>query len=140
MGAERAMNFRAKQRSPMPEVNLVPMMDVVMTILTFFIILSMTLTNFQSVDIALPRSDAGGTSAKPTEPLIVGLDRRGQLLLEGQGVSRDRLTQDVAQYLQQTPDGVVVLKADKTLSYEEVVQVLGVLRELGGDRVSLAIE
>jgi biopolymer transport protein ExbD len=43
-------------------------------------------------------------------------------------------------YLQQHPEGAVVLNADRKLPYEEVVKVLGKMRDIGGDRVSLAIE
>jgi biopolymer transport protein ExbD len=42
--------------------------------------------------------------------------------------------------LQQHPQGAVVLNADRKLAYEEVVQILGKMRDIGGDRVSLAIE
>ncbi|MGG6263991.1 ExbD/TolR family protein [Leptolyngbya sp. AN03gr2] len=135
--------MRSKSRqsgSSMPEVNLVPMMDVIMTILTFFIIVSMTLTNFQSVDVALPSSRSGVNRERPTDPLIVGLNQQQQILLQGSPATREQLTQTIQTYLAQNPKGVVVLKADKQLPYEEVIQVLGTLKELGGDRVSLAIE
>ncbi|BAU12334.1 biopolymer transport protein ExbD [Leptolyngbya sp. NIES-3755] len=124
----------------MPEVNLVPMMDVIMTILTFFIIVSMTLTNFQSVDVALPSSKSGVNRERPIDPLIVGLNQQQQILLQGSPTTREQLTQTIQTYLAQNPRGTVVLKADKQLTYEEVIQVLGTLKELGGDRVSLAIE
>jgi biopolymer transport protein ExbD len=124
----------------MPEVNLVPMMDVIMTILTFFIIVSMTLTNFQSIDISLPSSQSGANNTKPTDPLIVGLNRQGQILLQDKVCDRACLTQQVATYLQQNPKGTVVLKADQEIPYKQVAQILGALKEMGGDRVSLAIE
>lgn len=135
------MKFRAQQRSSsMPEVNLIPMMDVIMTILTFFIIVSMTLTNFQSIDISLPRTQSGVNQQEPPEPLIIGLNQRGQILLEGNSTSGDRLSQQIVTYLQQNPEGVVVLTADQQVPYKQVIQVLGTLKQLGGERVSLAIE
>lgn len=135
------MKSKARQRSSsMPEINLVPMMDVIMTILTFFIILSMTLTDFQSVDISLPNSQSGASQEEPPDPLVVGLNQQGQILLDGTPTDRDRLSQQISTYLQQNPKGTVVLKADKDLAYQRVMQVLGTLKELGGERVSLAIE
>jgi biopolymer transport protein ExbD len=124
----------------MPEVNLVPMMDVIMTILTFFIIVSMTLTNFQSVDVALPSSQSGVNRDRPTDPMIVGLNQQRQILLQGTPATREQLAQAIQNYLAQNPKGTVVLKADKGLPYEQVIQLLGTLKEVGGDRVSLAIE
>ncbi len=135
------MRFKSQQKSSqMPEVNLVPMMDVIMTILTFFIIVSMTLTNFQAVEVPLPKADAGVSKERPPEPLIIGLNKQGQILLQGGATTNDQLAQQVVAYLNKNPQGSVVLKADKQLSYEKVVQVLGTLRDVGGDRVSLAIE
>jgi biopolymer transport protein ExbD len=140
------MRFRAQQQrqNSMPEINLVPMMDVIMTILTFFIILTMTMSNFQSVDINLPGRGSGtsaGTNNTPTEPLIIGLNIRGQVSERKSGViDRDQMTQQIQAYLKQFPEGVVVLNADKDVPYEQVVQLLSVMRDVGGGRVSLAIQ
>jgi biopolymer transport protein ExbD len=138
------MRFRAReqQRNTMPEVNLVPMMDVIMTILTFFIILSMTMSNFQSVDVRLPgKGDSKSTSqTTPTEPLVVGVTLQGQIVLQGQTVDQSQLLAQVQGYLGKNPQGVVILNADKAVPYEKVVQLLGTLRDVGGDRVSLAIQ
>lgn len=136
------MKFKKQHSgSGMPEVNLVPMMDVIMTILTFFIVVSMTLTNFQSVkDVALPSAEQGTSSDRPVDPLVVGVDRQGQTIVNNVTVNETQLAQQVVTYFQSNPKGTVVLKADKQLAYEKVVQVLGTLRDVGGDRVSLAIE
>ena len=124
----------------MPEPNLVPMMDVILTVLTFFIIVSMTLTSFQAVDVPLPSTDKGVNKEKPVDPIIVGMNRQGQILMNNTTVSDVQLAQLVVAYLQKNPKGTVVLKADKEVTYEKVVKVLGTLRDIGGDRVSLAIE
>jgi biopolymer transport protein ExbD len=138
------MRFRTQQRqNSMPEVNLVPMMDVIMTILTFFIILSMTMSNFQSVDVRLPgRGDQKGNTQKatPVAPLIIGLNLQGQMRLASGIVSREQMIPVVVDYLAKNPEGVVILNADKAVPYEQVVQLLGTLRDVGGDRVSLAIQ
>lgn len=135
------MRSKARQRgTSMPEINLVPMMDVIMTILTFFIIVSMTLTNFQSVDVALPTAQSGVNRERPIEPMIVGLNQQQQILLEGSPATREQLAQAIQGYLAQNPKGSVVLKADQRLPYQQVIQVLATLKEVGGDRVSLAIE
>ena len=136
------MKFRGQhQGSQMPDLNLVPLMDVIMTILIYFIIVSMTLTNFESVDVRLP--GVGGPakgSAVPTDPLVVGLNRQGQILVNSTVVSPDELASSVTQYLSKKPQGVVILKADRAVPYEGVVTLLSSLQRLGGDRVSLAIE
>jgi biopolymer transport protein ExbD len=65
------MRFKSQQKSSqMPDVNLVPMMDVIMTILTFFIIVSMTLTAEQgAVNVTLPSTGGAGVS-KRKHPIL----------------------------------------------------------------------
>jgi biopolymer transport protein ExbD len=136
------MRFKSRQKvSQMPEVNLVPMMDVLMTILTFFIIVSMTLTTRQNaVNVSLPSANKGLSEQKTPDPLIVTLNRQKQLFLGKQQITEAQLADPMKSYLQQHPNGAVILNADRKLPYEEVVQVLGKMRDIGGDRVSLAIE
>ncbi len=135
------MRFKSDSNSSeMPELNLVPMMDVLMTILTFFIIISMTLTTQQGVDVTLPSADAGVSEQKTPDPLIVGLNQQGQISLGTQTVTKDQLAQQMVNYLNNNPQGAVILKADSELPYKNVVKLLGTMREIGGDRVSLAID
>ncbi len=134
------MRFKSEQQdNQMPDVNLVPMMDVIMTILTFFIIISMTLSDFQSVSVPLPNTDKASKEKLP-EPLTVVMNKQGQLSLRNQIVSPDQLSQQIVTYLQKNPKGAVVLRADKQLTYEKVVQVFSTVQGVGGDRVSLAVE
>lgn len=135
------MRFKSQHKSSqMPEVNLVPMMDVIMTILTFFIIVSMTLTNRQNaVNVTLPSAGSGLSEQKSPDPLVVSIDPQGKLFLGKDPISTEQLVQPMQAYLQKNPQGAVVLNADRKLPYEQVVQVLGKMRDIGGDRVSLAI-
>lgn len=143
----------SKNRRPasrIPEVNLVPMMDVLMTVLTFFIIISMELTGQQLLNVNLPRSGGDGSSvetevqtvgeAQDIENLVVGLDNQGNILLDNEAVSLAVLGQSVQQFTASNPDGKIVLKADRNLPYEQVAALLTDLRDIGGDRVSLAFE
>jgi biopolymer transport protein ExbD len=135
------MRFKLQQKkSEMPEVNLVPMMDVLMTILTFFIIIAMTLTTQQTVNVTLPSANAGAVELKEPDPLIIGLNLQGEILLDSKTVSQAELSQRMQSYLTQNPKGAVILKAADKIPYEQVVKLLGTMRDVGGDRVSLAIE
>jgi biopolymer transport protein ExbD len=134
------MRNRRQQNSAMPEINLIPMMDVMMTILTFFIIVSMTLTGQQSVTVTLPSAKPDKTENKDPEPLVVGLNPQGQILMEDKPVTEFQLSQQVQDYLSKNPRGAVMLKADKKVAYEQVAKLLSTMRDVGGERVSLAIE
>jgi biopolymer transport protein ExbD len=130
-----------RRTNAMPEVNLVPMMDVVMTILTFFIIVSMTLTNGKTVkDVSLPSAQQGVSQDDAPDSMVVGLNRQGQTIIDDQPVGEAQMAEKVVDYLKKNPKGSVVIKADKSLTYEKVIKAIGVLRDIGGDRVSLAVE
>ncbi|MGB3309745.1 MAG: biopolymer transporter ExbD [Nodosilinea sp.] len=136
---------RRQINAQVPEVNLVPMMDVLMTVLTFFIIISMSLTGQQLLNVRLPQSVAGdGATAEPqvmqVDALVVGLDKDGNLVLENEPITFTQLSLRVRTYFDQNPSGKLVLKADRELTYSQVSGLLTDLRAIGGNRVSLAVE
>lgn len=134
------MRFKRQQESSIPEADLIPMLNVMMGILAFFVMITMNLTAQKGVQIELPNSaENAPVDAAPT-PLIVQIDAQEQLLLNSQAVPESQLEQQIGSYLAANPEGFVVLQADPELPYEQVVQMLQQMKEIGGDRVSLAIE
>jgi biopolymer transport protein ExbD len=126
----------------MPEINLIPMLDVLMTVLTFFIIVSMSLTGEQLFNLNLPTGEAesGKKTASENVKLTIGLDKDGKTVMDNQPATEPEVVQRVQKFLSENPEGVVTLKADKGLKYENVLGLLRILRDMGGDRVFLAIE
>jgi biopolymer transport protein ExbD len=130
----------------MPEINLIPMIDVLTTILTFFVVISMTLTAGQTVlNVNLPKTDKDGTAQqmqtdKQPEPMIVGINQAGQVVLQNKPVDVPQLQAETRAYFEKFPKGNVVLKADSKTPYEKLAQVLAKVREIGGDRIALAVD
>lgn len=138
------MALRKKRRleSTIPEVNLVPMMDVLMTVLTFFIIISMSLTSQSILTVEAPEAEgtADDSQIETIEPFVVGLNADGEILIADEPVDRATLRDEMRAYYSNHPEGHIRLKADRQLDYDEVNQLLITLRDLGGGRVSLAYE
>jgi len=132
------MRFKHQQRSVIPTIDLTPMLNVMMATLAFFVLVSMTLTNEQGVNIQLPAQD-NTISLENAPPLLVEFKEK-QILLAQQQVTKQQLLQQMRVYLQQNPQSSVLLQPDSKLPYELVVQLLGEMRDVGGDRVSLAID
>jgi biopolymer transport protein ExbD len=136
--------MRLKQgtgKNQLPEMNLVPMLDVLMTVLTFFIIVSMTLAMDKTMEVPLPSNQAS-PSPSPTqepEPLVVEMTKGG-LTIKDQPIMPPQLAPQVKTYLAQNPKGVAVLRADPQVPYEQVIRILGEMQSVGGDRVSLALD
>lgn len=139
------MRTRHRRPSRIPEVNLVPMMDVLMTVLIFFVVISMGLTGVQINGVTLPRSVKGTdeaitSNADESTPFVIGLTAQKQLVLDGEIIQLRNLSPRLRTYFQENPDGSILLKADRTLPYDDVANLLDELRGIGGRRVSLAVE
>ena len=138
------MRTRRPRSSRIPEVNLVPMMDVLMTVLIFFVVISMGLTGVQINGVTLPQSVDGAdeniTETKEDEPLIIGLTADKDLKLDGEITDLKALAPVIKTYFTENPDGSLMLKADRALPYDDIATLLAELRSIGGRRVSLAVE
>lgn len=118
-------------------IEILPLMDVIFCILTFFILAALQFTNQQGININLPKAKTGQPQVKQ-ERMIVSVNLIGQTYVDNQPVTREQLLSELRSYIQRNPKGVVVLNAAKTASYNDVIQVLDLLRAVGGDRVALA--
>lgn len=135
------MRFKQQQSSKLPQVDLIPMLNVMMGILAFFVMITMTLGSEQLIEVQLPAEQPPeAKSPLPADPFIVALVGENEVELNGQPIDMAALTGQMETYLSRNPDNVVFLLPSQELAYEEVMQFLGTMRKVGGDRVSLAIE
>ncbi|MGF1540812.1 MAG: ExbD/TolR family protein [Pleurocapsa sp.] len=117
-------------------IEMLPLIDVIFCILTFFILAAVNFSRQQAISLDLPQAKTGAPQMQ--DILIVTIDDIGQLYVEQDLVSRSDLSWEIKKYHQSNPDGLMVLYAAKNSTYREVVEVLDLLREVGGDRVALA--
>lgn len=120
------------------QIQIIPLIDVIFCILTFFILAALQLTRQQGINLDLPR--AATSNVQMRETLVVTIDSTGQTYVDTQVVNRAQLFQVLKNYQAQRPDGLLVLRASQTAFYNDVIQVLDILRSVGGDRVALATE
>ena len=125
-------------------LEIIPLIDVIFCILTFFILAAVGLTRQQAIDLDLPSAQTGQPlpgqvgQGGISDRLYVSVDNLGQVYLDQQPVSIDLLYDVMLQFSQVNPGGLIVLYASRDARYEDVVTVLDVLRSVGGDRVALA--
>lgn len=120
------------------QIQIIPLIDVVFCILTFFLLAALQFTRQQAINVDLPKA-ATGTTAGQNASRIVTIDAVGNTYIEKQPVKREELAENLRQYLQQNPEGILVLNASRTTTYNDVIETLDILRQVGGDRVSLGI-
>ncbi len=120
-----------------PRIELVPLIDVIFCILTFFLLAGLQVARQQAINVDIPKATTGAPAAR--ELLMVSLNDDGQLFLEKQPMLvPGQLVEAVKQYRQARPNSSIVLYASKQVSYSKVVEVLDALRGVAGDRVALA--
>jgi biopolymer transport protein ExbD len=136
------MRFKQQQSSKLPQVDLIPMLNVMMGILAFFVMITMTLGSEQFIEVQLPaeQEQEAEPPPLPANPFIVELVGENEVQLNGQPTDIEALKGQMEVYLSRNPDNIVFLLPDQDLPYEQVMQFLGEMRDVGGDRVSLAIE
>lgn len=118
-------------------IEILPLIDVIFCILVFFILAALTFSRQQAIKLDLPKAATGAPQMR--DMLVVSLDDVGQVYVEKKPIlTQTELVREVSQYNQSSPNGLIVLNASRNVSYNEVVNLLDKLRELGGERVALA--
>jgi biopolymer transport protein TolR len=135
------MSFGRLERSqgsqPMSEINVTPLVDVMLVLVVIFIITAPLLAS--SIKLDLPRSDA----AKPGEaPKFVSLvvDKSGRAFLNDQPLALPELAKSLAQTAATRPDTEVQLRADAAVPYGRIVEVMGLAQKAGLNRIGFVAE
>lgn len=119
---------------PMAEINVTPFVDVMLVLLIVFMIAAPLLTT--GVPIDLPDSGAKAISEEDNKPLEVSISKDALYVGETK-VKRARLIKLLGSMTKNNPDRRIYIRADKGLSYGEVMEVLGAINGAGFRKVAL---
>jgi biopolymer transport protein TolR len=123
---------RASHAAPISEINVTPLVDVMMVLLVIFMLAAPLLAS--AIRLDLPQA-AATQPVQGTASLSLALTRDGQLLLREQVVSRDALLAQLQAVARARPDTEVQLRADREVPYGRVVELLGLAQRAGLSRV-----
>lgn len=123
---------------PPPQINIVPMIDVIFAILTFFIMSTLFLSRSQGLPVNLP----GAVTAERQlqTQIVVSIDTQGNLALDRQSMQLDALDTKVRSLIQSANPPLVVINADAAVSHGQVVAVMDRLRGIPGIRMAIATQ
>ena len=126
------------RRTPMAEINVTPLVDVMLVLLIIFMVTAPLLTT--GVPVNLPDSRAKGLEQEQ-EPVQLSLAADGSIYLGDTPVSEQALPEQLARIVGSQPVGAeprqVMLRADTALDYGRVMRVMGELNRAGLNRVAL---
>lgn len=120
------------------QINIVPMIDVIFAILTFFIMSTLFLTRSEGLPVNLPQ--ASSSEAQATEQIVVTIDQSGTLALDRQPMQLNALVADVQARVLTGKQPVVVINADEAVSHGKVIEVMDQLRSIEGVRLAIATQ
>jgi biopolymer transport protein ExbD len=121
-----------------PRVEVIPLIDIIFCILTFFLLSGIKTAQQQSLNVDIPAAQTA-VAEQTRDILIVSLDANGQAFIEQQPVPQlEVLLQQIKSYRVTKPNGSIVLYASKQVKYERVIEILDLLRQAGGENVALA--
>jgi biopolymer transport protein TolR len=129
---------RGRGRRPLvAEINVTPLVDVMLVLLVIFMVTAPLLTS--SVEVDLPRTQAAQSRGQD-EPLIVTLTAQNKLYIQDSEIGEDALVARLVAITQNKPDTRVFVRADKTIAYGRVMEVMGTISAGGFSKVALVTE
>ena len=120
------------------ELNIVPMIDVIFAILTFFIISSLFLTRSESLPVSLPK--AVSAEVQERTRIAVTIDATGDIFLNRQAASLETLQANVLDLMDANEESVIVINADEAVNHGRVVAVMDELRVIEGATLGIATQ
>ncbi len=122
------------------DINVTPMVDVMLVLLIIFMVVTPMLQHGVSVDLAKVNSPEQMPDADKEDALLVSVTRDGQVYFGSDQISVDNLTNKVKDRLANKPDKRVYVKADMRARFGGVVQVVDAVRAAGVDDLGLLTE
>ena len=123
---------------PMSDINMTPLIDVMLVLLVIFMITAPLMTS--SLKLDLPKSDAAQAGDATPEFLAVALTPDGALHLGDEKLEADVFDARVAEAAKRTPDTEVQLRADRSVPYGRVAELIGRLQKAGLNRIAFVAE
>ena len=135
------MKFRHRSAREEPEINFIPLIDVLLVILIFLMVTT-TYSRFSELQINLPTAEA----SKPPErvdQIDIGVDAKGTYSVNKNVIGqadRDRLMQELKRVAGAMKDPVIVINADAEASHQSVIRVMEAAQAAGYGRITFTIQ
>ncbi len=128
---------RASRYRPMAEINVTPFVDVMLVLLIVFMITAPLLT--VGVPVDLPKTEAK-TISDPEEPLVISVNAAGEIYLQDSQIEIENLVPRLVAITENKPDTRIFVRGDQSISYGQIMEVMGTVNFAGFKRVALIAE
>ena len=122
---------------PLAEINVTPMVDVMLVLLVIFMVTAPLLT--VGVPLDLPKTKASAIT-EPKPPVILSLNKVGEIFIGDERIEPGDLAERLSGLAAEDPTRIVYVRGDQTISYAQLMDALGVVNRAGFSKVSLVAE
>ena len=119
-------------------INIVPMIDVIFAILTFFIISSLDLIRLENIPVNLPK--ASTSTLVKEKPVVLTIDRENNIFLENKPIDSKILVDQIKNIISDYSTDILVISADKEVAYGKVVDVIDQIRSIDNLRIGMSTD
>ena len=121
---------------PPLEIKIIPLIDVLFSILTFFIMSTLFLTRSEGLPVNLPKAETAKTQPQTKIAVTITPDRK--LALNKQPIQLEQVDVGVRALMGKSQQAVVVIHADETVPYGQVIAVMDRIKRVSGAKVAVA--
>ncbi|MBD1909249.1 MULTISPECIES: biopolymer transporter ExbD [unclassified Leptolyngbya] len=121
-----------------PQINIVPMIDVIFAILTFFIMASLFLSRSEGLPVNLPK--ASTAQSQQQSKIAITINESGQISLNRRTVALNELASQIQTLMGTQTTALVVINADTKVEHGQVIAVMDALRTVEGAQVGIATQ
>jgi biopolymer transport protein ExbD len=135
------VNFRVGSQKEEPEINLIPLIDVLLVILIFLMVTT-TYSRFAELQINLPTADANKPEERPNQ-ITVAVDSQGKYVVNKSAVpfrSSDSFAEELKRAAGGTPDPVIIINADAAATHQSVINIMESARIAGFSRITFTTQ
>ena len=136
-GSRRGGSRAGGRYRPMSDINVTPLVDVMLVLLVVFMVTAPLLT--VGVPVELPQTQAPAIN-EPKEPLTITVNRDGAVFIQETGIAVDSLVPRLQAITGNNPDAVLYVRGDKEINYGRVLEVMSLVSAAGFRKVSLVAE
>ena len=129
----RRRDFREMKQ---PTVMIIPMIDIMLFLLVFFMLGTIYMVQTNSLQVTLPKAASGNVETRPNV-ISITVTADGNILYENEIID-ENLAQKISATLESNSETVFLIRGDKSARYEDVVSVLDLLKKSGARHVSIA--
>lgn len=130
------MKFLAENEDHPPEINIVPLMDVIFAILTFFIVTSLTLARTEGLSVNLPGASSG--KAQDQTKIVITINSAGAMSLNRKPIESQNLVTEIKALVVKDRATMVVINADEKVGHGAVVSTMDLVQQIPDVKLGIA--